>query len=164
MNRYFISLSSIVFMSACSQQPTKSEALIPVEERYIPSDNNVTVPASSGNPASRGNKVQPTVIATLVNEADAHSAAGNTDKAIASLERALRIEPGNALLWHRFASIRLQQSNWQQAIALARKSNALANDDVALKSKNWSIITRAYEGLGDLQKAREAREQQRLTG
>lgn len=159
MNKYCCIVACLIMLSACSQQPTKSEALIPVEERHVPAESN-----KAATPAYSGENVQPTVIATLVDEANAHAAAGNTDKAIASLERALRIDPGNALLWHRFASIRLQQHNWQQAIALARKSNALANDNAALKSQNWSIIARAYEGLGNLEKAREARERQRLTG
>lgn len=159
MNKCLYIAVCLITLSACSQQPTKSEALIPVEERYVPAESSTTA-----SPAYSVDNVQPTVIATLVDEANAHAAAGNTDKAIASLERALRIEPKNALLWHRFAAIRLQQHNWQQAIALARKSNALANDNTALKSQNWSIIARAYEGLGDLEKAKEARQRQRLTG
>lgn len=159
MNKYLCIAVTLFTLSACSQQPTKSGALIPVEERHVPAENNITAA-----PVNNGENVQPTVIATLVDEANAHATAGNTDKAIASLERALRIEPGNALLWHRFASIRLQQHNWQQAIALARKSNSLASDDDSLKSQNWSIIARAYEGLGDLEKAREARKRQRLSG
>lgn len=158
MKRVVYICCSLIVLSACSQQPTKSDALIPVEERYVPSDNISTTPTTSAD------NVQPTVIAALIDQANNHAAAGNTGKAIASLERALRIEPGNALLWHRFALVRLQQNDWQQAIALARKSNALALDDAPLKSQNWSIIARAYEELGEMDKAREARRQQRLTG
>ncbi len=147
-----------LYLTACSSQTNRPESLIPVEERHVPVEEIPEAPAYSGD------KVQPTVIASLIEDANHHAAAGNTDKAIALLERALRIEPGNAVLWHQFAQIRLQQSNWQQAIALARKSNALAANDLQLKSRNWSVMATAYEKLGDMEKAKEARRLQRLSG
>lgn len=151
-------VSFLLLLVACSSQANRPESLIPVEERFVPAEGITDTPAYSGD------NVQPTVIASLIDESRNHAAAGNTDKAIASVERALRIEPGNAMLWHQFAQLRLQQSNWQQAIALARKSNALASDDRQLKSLNWSVMATAYEKLGDKEKAEEARRQQRLSG
>ncbi len=156
--RYSCIVILCLYLSACSSQENRPETLIPVEERYVPAEDKTELPAYSGD------KVQPTVIASLIEDSNQHAAAGNTDKAIALLERALRIEPGNALLWHQFAQVRLQQSNWQQAIALARKSNALAGNDQVLKSRNWAVIASAYEKLGDPEKAKEARRQQRLSG
>ena len=147
--RYSCIVIVCLYLSACSSQENRPETLIPVEERYVPAEDKTELPAYSGD------KVQPTVIASLIED---------SNKAIALLERALRIEPGNALLWHQFAQVRLQQSNWQQAIALARKSNALAGNDQVLKSRNWAVIASAYEKLGDPEKAKEARRQQRLSG
>ena len=131
--------------------------MIPVEERYAPNENNQRTSPFSGD------TVQPAVIASLLQESNNYVSSGDTEKAIATLERALRIEPTNALLWHRFALIRLQQSNWQQAISLARKSNALAVDDESLRAENWSIIARAFEALGESEKANEAKKKQRLS-
>ena len=152
---------------ACAEQSNRSEILVPVEERNVPLTRSRPPEAVAEQPENRReneSKPQDSVIIALLNEADSHAKEGNTDKAAATIERALRIEPRNALLWHRFAAIRLQQQQWQQAIVLARKSNALIKNDDALKSANWGIIADAYEKLGNQNKAKEARRKQKLQG
>lgn len=138
---------------ACAEQPTKSAVLVPIEER--------SAPIASKKPKSKAiNNQKETVIASLINDAEQFSNQGKTEQAIATIERALRIEPKNAILWHQLAAARLQQQQWQQAIAMARKSNALAGANERLKSDNWALIAAAYDGLGDKKKANEARNKQ----
>ena len=72
------------------------------------------------------------------------------------LERALRIEPRNPVLWHELARIRLEQGQYRQAENMAAKSNMLTGTNRYLKAKNWRIIGEARNRLGDLQGAREA--------
>lgn len=110
---------------------------------YIPESTPATVPSApttqSAHPA----------VTVLLQEADGHVAAGEYLRATASLERAIKIKPQSALLWHRLADVRLRQGELGQAVALAAKSNALAVDDRALQAKNWRLIAAVHEQRGE---------------
>ncbi|MGD8560201.1 MAG: tetratricopeptide repeat protein [Gammaproteobacteria bacterium] len=80
-----------------------------------------------------------TVLA-LLDRASQQQQSGQPEKAAAILERALRIEPRNARLWHRLALIRFQQGQYTQAESLAAKSSTLAQGDWHLKQKNAELI------------------------
>ncbi len=95
-------------------------------------------------------------VVSLIEQADNQSAAGQLDQASASLERALRIEPLNPLLWQHLAAIRIDQQQYLQAENLAKKSNALATGDRTLRHQNWLLIARARALYGDNEGAREA--------
>ena len=71
------------------------------------------------------------------------------------LERGLRIEPKNPVLWQRLAQVRYAQSNYQQAIQLAAKSDTYASGDRYIKQQNAKIIGDSYQALGDYEKARQ---------
>jgi predicted Zn-dependent protease len=98
----------------------------------------------------------PAVLA-LLNNAEAQEQAGQFEQAAAALERALRLEPRNAMLWHRLARLRLSQGQWQTAVDLAAKSNSLAGGNGDLQARNWQVIAVAKERQGDRDGAREAR-------
>jgi Tfp pilus assembly protein PilF len=103
--------------------------------------------------------VQPsdnTAVMALLSKAKNHSAAGRMNEAGANLERALRIEPRNPLLWHELARVRLEQGQYRQAENMAAKSNMLAGTHRYLQADNWRIIGEARSRRGDLQGAREA--------
>jgi tetratricopeptide (TPR) repeat protein len=91
----------------------------------------------------------PPAVLALMSEAEESRTEGNFDAAAAKLERALRIQPRNAVLWHELASVRLQQHKPRLAEDLAKKSNALARHDYALKRKNWALIARGRRLQGD---------------
>ena len=95
-------------------------------------------------------------VLALLDQAQAQRSAGQMEAAGASLERALRIEPRNPVLWRELARVRLDQGQYRQAENLAAKSNALAGDDKRLKSENWRIIGQARSLLGDVQGAQAA--------
>jgi cytochrome c-type biogenesis protein CcmH/NrfG len=65
------------------------------------------------------------------------------------LERALRIEPRNAGIWHDLGQIRLHQRKFNQAESMAEKSNGLAGGNGALKARNWRLIANARRFAGD---------------
>ncbi len=81
---------------------------------------------------------------------------GKYARAAATLERALRISPRDAMLWHQLAQVRLQQKKWRLAVNMAAKSNALAAAQPPLQHKNWLIMARAYQALGQTSKAKAA--------
>jgi predicted negative regulator of RcsB-dependent stress response len=97
-----------------------------------------------------------TAVIALLGKAKKRSAAGRMDEASADLERALRIEPRNPVLWHELARVRLEQGQYRQAENMAAKSNMLAGNNRYLQAKNWRIIGEARSRRGDLQGAREA--------
>jgi len=157
-------LLAMLYLGACAEQKTKSAELVPIEERNVPVEK--TQPAivkaeiiNDKKSKAVSKKKQPVIVA-LLESAKQFSNEGKSEKAAAAIERALRIEPKNALLWHHLAAVRLQQQQWQQAIVMARKSNALAVNNKQLKSDNWALIAAAYDSLGNKKKANEARNKQ----
>ena len=162
-------------LTACA--PFLPQPPVPVEDREAPAPPpRVEVPAELERiappavplepPPARQEVPEPAVadqpvpgpaVVALLDAADQYSASGQREQAAASLERALRIEPGNPVLWHRLGRLRLQERQWDQAIALAEKSNALARGDKALQAGNWEVIAAAREAIGDATGALQAR-------
>lgn len=78
-------------------------------------------------------------------------------RAAAGLERALRIEPRNARLWHELAQVRAFQEQYQQAESLAQRSNRFAGDNRQLRRANWKLIAECRREMGDAAGAQAAR-------
>lgn len=97
------------------------------------------------------------VVVALLSEADSSYKQGNLDESVATIERALRIEPRNALLLHKLAALRLQQGQPDLAENLAKKSELLAEGNAQLKKQNWLLIAEARKQMGNLAGAEEAR-------
>lgn len=97
-------------------------------------------------------------VKSLVDQAGMHTSSGDYEQASASLERALRIEPRNAVLWQQLALVRIEQELFVQAENLAAKSNALVGDNRRLRKKNWLIIADARSRRGDIQGAQAAQD------
>jgi tetratricopeptide (TPR) repeat protein len=102
----------------------------------------------------------PAVVA-LLDQAKQQAQEGEGERAAATLERAIRIEPRNPWLWHRLAVLRLQQKRYRDAIDMANKSNALADTNRRLISGNYRVIADALAAAGDREGAAEARERSR---
>ena len=97
------------------------------------------------------------VVLALLRDSDQAISSGQYQNASLALERALRIEPRNALLWHRLAKLRFQQQQYHQAIQLASKSNTLSTD-TQMRVANWLLIADAHARSGQAEKARAARD------
>jgi len=97
----------------------------------------------------------PAVIA-LLDRARLDTGAGQREAAGASLERALRIEPRNAWLWHELAQLRLTQGQYAQAISVARKSISFAGRERRLQAVNWRVIGNAHVAQGKPAEAEQA--------
>ena len=85
----------------------------------------------------------------LVTQAHQQAATGDTAQAAATLERALRIEPDNPLVWIELGRVRLAENNPTQANAMGRKALALAIGDPAAQSSAWHLIADALRARGD---------------
>ena len=117
---------------ATSPEPARGpEPAPPPEAQQLPA------PAPERVPPPRA---ETTAVAGLMDSARADSAAGRLPNAAATLERALRIEPRNARLWHELAQVRFRQQNYSQAESLAVRSNTLAGSDAELRAMNQRLI------------------------
>jgi predicted Zn-dependent protease len=92
----------------------------------------------------------------LVTQAHAQLGGGDTAQAAATLERALRIEPENPLVWIELGRVRLAESNPAQADAMARKALALASGDAAAQSSAWRLIADSQRARGNNSAAADA--------
>jgi tetratricopeptide (TPR) repeat protein len=84
----------------------------------------------------------PAVVA-LLDHAEQQANAGELESAAASLERAIRIDSRNPVLWYHLATVRLAQGDPSQAEQLAVKSNSLATGINTQLVRNWQLIARA---------------------
>jgi predicted Zn-dependent protease len=85
----------------------------------------------------------------LVTQAHQQAAGGDTAQATATLERALRIEPDNPLVWIELGRVRLAENNPAQADAMGRKALALASGDASAQSSAWRLIADSLRARGD---------------
>ncbi len=84
----------------------------------------------------------------LLQEAKGAVSAGEYDKAASALERAHRIEPGNAKILYDIAQIRYAQGNYRQASSFASKAATYSNSPT-LSKKVWSLLSNARKKLGN---------------
>ena len=131
-------------VAACSFTPHRDEGF-PV---------GTAEDSSQVRPTARTSKT----VMSLIKQARQAAQKGDLARSEVQLERALRIEPRNAVLWHYMAKLRLNQGNTAQAAGLAAKSNSLERNDRLLQSANWRIIAHARHRKSDLQGAQQAQE------
>ncbi|MBS9781862.1 MAG: tetratricopeptide repeat protein [Gammaproteobacteria bacterium] len=84
----------------------------------------------------------------LLQEAKGAVSAGQYDKAASALERAHRIEPGNAKILYDIAQIRYAQGNYRQASSFASKAATYSNSPT-LSKKVWSLLSNSRKKLGN---------------
>lgn len=130
---------------------SRPEPIVP-QEHSLPADPTPPPPAGAPAPQPPGQTSQQTnqAVVALLDSAASYVNAGELEKAAAALERALRIEPRNAGIWHDLGQIRLHQRQYEQAESMASKSNSLAGNDRVLQARNWRLIAVARRAMGDM--------------
>lgn len=129
-----------------------SDTTVEAKPYVAPPAPRVTVQATTDSRPPKSNAA----VLSLVSIADNSIKHGDYVAASAALERALRHDAKNADLWHRLAQVRLRQRQNGQAESLALKSNALADGNKSLMSKNWTLISKSRRLRGDSVGADEA--------
>lgn len=97
----------------------------------------------------------------LVDHAHVQLASKNYAVAAGSIERALRIEPGNALLWIELAKVRQAEGNYVQAENLARKAISMSIQAPRTQARAWQLVADTYRARGKNIEAQEAEEKAR---
>jgi Flp pilus assembly protein TadD len=100
----------------------------------------------------------------LVGQAHKQAGGGDYDQAAATLERALRIEPGNPLVWIELGKVRLEEKDGAQADSMGRKALSLATGDPDAQASSWHLIADSLRLRGRNPEAADAdRRAQSLT-
>ena len=83
---------------------------------------------------------QSPAVTVLIKQANNELVAGKSSRAVATLERALRIAPDDAMLWLRLAEANEQQGNKEQARSMAKKAVSLSPDSDSVKQRAQRLI------------------------
>jgi uncharacterized protein HemY len=94
-----------------------------------------------------------------VTQARTQVAHGDLPAASSTLDRALRIEPNNPLLWVELGRLRLAESDTHQAEGCGRKALALASGDRIAQAQAGRLLADALRGQGRNQEARQVESQ-----
>ncbi|MEJ2529357.1 MAG: tetratricopeptide repeat protein [Gammaproteobacteria bacterium] len=162
MNRLvsFTTTTICILLAGCSGGYNYREPAA-VDDGY---ETSATVNAYQAPSPVEIKPIYSTPVAGLLQESQRQQGEGDLAGAVASIERALRIEPRNAYLWNRLAHLRLEQGQSARAIELAAKSRSLAGADSKLKADNWRLSAKAWRKEGDANAAIKAGREARALG
>jgi tetratricopeptide (TPR) repeat protein len=142
-----LTIGLLVLLGACSvpkpyqlpppaQEPVAAEVVTkeppPPPPAPVPIESPKPQQREAPEPPSRAFKLGPAA-QSLVNQAHAQIARGELPGASGTLDRALRIEPQNPLLWLELARLRLSETDPKQAETCARRALILGSADVTLR-------------------------------
>lgn len=132
-------LAGLVLLGGCAGTPVAPvETPPPLPPETTPEETVAPEPPPMAEPV----RPSPNISIALREESARAAAGGDPGRAIALLERAIRIEPGRADLWLDLAELYLQTGDPAQAEQLARKARALAPGDEAVAERAARIDAR----------------------
>ncbi len=140
-----------------SSEEIRSDNLMGGATGAIP-EGDISLPRDAGRDRSLAMASQSPVITNLMQSADMAYTERRWEDAASVLERALRIEPANGLLWQRLAEVRFAQGDYLQTVQLASKSDALAGTSRTLRTDNLILMIESYEAMGDFDRADSLRQ------
>ncbi len=156
--RLIVLLFLVVFASGCTVSPIKSaKPTVPAESTVIPPPqherlDDIKEKKKSHTPtevmmpnvlkSTTRQQISP-VIQKMLTRINGSLNNENYADATSLLERALRIDPKNPLLWYKLARVKLAERNYAQAKQMAVRSNQYVQSDVQLREKNQRIIDQA---------------------
>jgi tetratricopeptide (TPR) repeat protein len=156
-----LALAAVVLLSGC---PAPAERPPPPLDSRIPgapptgSAPNIApppaTPAPRPPPPPRENRLSPAT-RSLVTQARALLAHSDFDAASSTLDRALRIEPANPLLWIELGRVRLAENDPHQAEGCGRKALALASGDGGAQRQAGRLLADALRAQQRNQEAHE---------
>lgn len=168
--RCLIGMSLIIVLNACtnipayktSPAPAPEPASIVVHEPPPVLETQPIAPVIAVEPsiplpaAATQNFTLSAATRSLVNQATSQRQNKNFVQAAATLERALRIEPKNPLLWLEYGALRMDERNFAQAESMGRKALASATGDVRTQASAWRLIADSYKARNQNSEAQQA--------
>jgi hypothetical protein len=169
MNRRVTLILVVTVLSACAvpqpYQPATPPPSVPPSQPGAPSVQTQPVPATA--PVEESQPLPAPVIRepvlspasrALVGQAQTQLASKNFAVAASSIERALRIEPDNPLLWIELGKVRQAEGNYVQAENMGRKALSMSTNAPRAQSSAWSLVADSYRARGKNQEAHDAQE------
>lgn len=163
-----LSLSILASLAACTApSPYERPAPAPTPAPAPGGTPVETQPAPTPPPIEESQPLPPPVVReptlgaasrALVSQAQSQVAAKNYPVAAASIERALRIEPDNPLLWIELGKIRQAEGNYSQAENMGRKAVSMAVNAPRAQASAWSLVAESLRARGKNAEAREAQQ------
>lgn len=92
----------------------------------------------------------------LVAQSHKQMTGGDFGLAAATIERAMRIEPDNPLLWIELGRVRYTAGDYSQADSMGHKALALATGDANAQSSAWRLIADSLRSRRRNEEAAEA--------
>jgi len=124
----------------------------------VPASSSPLPPPQPAPPPPRENHLSPAT-RSLVAQAHTLVAHGDLDGASSTLDRALRIEPNNPLLWVELGRLRLAENNAHQGEVCGRKALALASGDRTTQAQAGRLLADALRAQQRNQEAVEVERQ-----
>lgn len=121
-------------LSACAELPLQPSPGPTAGE-------SASVPREEVETESRSGSAE--AVRELVASSRTSRAGGDYSRALADIERAIRIEPRNPYLWLELGETHLARNDPQQAAATARKAMSVAGTDGAAKAAAEDLLERA---------------------
>jgi tetratricopeptide (TPR) repeat protein len=138
--------------------PGPSPSAPPAASSPLPTPPTPTTPSQHAPSPPRENSLSPAT-RSLVTQAKTLMSHGDFDGASSTLDRALRIEPNNPLLWIERGRLRLAESDAHQAEGCGRKALALASGDPNAQRQAGRLLADALRAQQRNQEAHEVESQ-----
>jgi tetratricopeptide (TPR) repeat protein len=153
-------VAAAVLLSGCparEPRPMPPSTSFPESPSSLPPSQSPLQPAPAP-PAPRENHLSPAT-RSLVTQARTLESRGDLDGASSTLDRALRIEPNNPLLWIEIGRLRLAENDAHQAEGCGRKALALASGDRRTQAQAGHLLADALRAQQRNQEASEVERQ-----
>ncbi len=159
LKRLAAGFTAAALLSTPSSQPPTPQTSSPQPPGSpAPLPSLPPAPAPQVPPPARENHLS-AATRSLVTQARTQVAHGDLPAASSTLDRALRIEPNNPLLWIELGRLRLAESDAHQAEGCGRKALALASGDRITQAQAGRLLADALRGQGRNQEARQVESQ-----
>ena len=159
-----VSLTALALGACAAPQPYRSPGQTPSVPVPPPDPTVQTQPAPPPPTIEEPEPLPPVVreptlgaaSRALVSQAQIQLASKNFAVAASSIERALRIEPDNPLLWIELGKVRQAEGNYSQAENMGRRALSMSANALRAQSAAWSLIADSYRARGRNPEAQEA--------
>jgi tetratricopeptide (TPR) repeat protein len=165
LRRWAAAATAAVLAGGCSLPSPYQAAPAPLAVPHEPGAEPAAVatPAPAPGPAAPAAPLREyhlgAATRSLVTQARAEAERGDLPAASMTLDRAVRIEPTNPLLWIEMGRLRLAENDARQAEGCGRKALALASGDRSAQSQAGRVLADALRAQRRNQEAREIESQ-----
>jgi tetratricopeptide (TPR) repeat protein len=146
--------AALLVLTGCATTSPSTTGTEPASETASPRAEDSTTQAVEPR---RPTDTKPATLA-LLQQSQRAEVAGSLNEAIAYTERAIRINPRQADLWIRLATLELSNQQPQSAIQYANKALSLAADRRDWQRQAWLVIADAKNAMGETSEATAIRE------